>query len=182
MCNFSQQYQISVSYTFKWHNTLLYSLALPGLYETIVSFTSTPTLCCLERNLQNGQYVFLLHMFPAWCFLLHYSYTFMVCRELTCMYALLLKCVSYTTLKYLALSPFQGCFQWSGADVKILHAWCDCCGVVLVGWAGPSLLQAGQGRSKKETPYSYLLFVCNCFCCCEYPEKVSSLWLESQLY
>jgi len=41
--------------------TLGYSFALPGLYETILSYTSTPTLCCLERNLQSGKYTISTH-------------------------------------------------------------------------------------------------------------------------
>lgn len=53
MSNFSQRRNY-----FTFGDTLSYLFALPGLYETIVSFTSTPTLCCLERNLQNGQYIF----------------------------------------------------------------------------------------------------------------------------
>ncbi len=66
--------------------------------------------------------------------------TFSFCSTINNRFLLLPYSCTFLYMKYFTLSPFQGCFQWSGADVKILHAWCDCCWVVLVGWVGPSLL------------------------------------------
>lgn len=69
--------------------------------------------------------------------------------------------LSTATFK-VSLSPLQGCLQWSGADFKVLHARCDCCWVILAGWIGPPLLQAGYGRPKTETlcytQYVYMHF------------------------